>query len=301
MRVARIRMIRGITQGVNAKQKQYYYLCPLKNVEVNDCVVVNIFLQNIDSFACAIIDELIEMPDDEVVDKRIFGVCVVKLPDGFLKHCAKFDRARRVYLTTNGILYKLKDPKAIEYEKMMRERRRAKKKALEEEKAKAKMDQAKEEEQVAPPETVEASDKPVIDIQETSVDTTEKNTIPPFNIERTPSEELEVVAKLPVEEQLKAIHEYIIARGKMKMMLKVEYCTILRHIVKQNPQVKPTGMATREWISLYLGCSPRTVQNYLRIKNEKQYSKNVKAKKKALKEKKQKRRWSKQKNNLKNK
>ena len=41
----------------------------------------------------------------------------------------------------------------------------------------------------------------------------------------------------------------------------------IKEIVELDPSIKPKGMAMREYIATFLGCSPRTIQKYMNEKN----------------------------------
>lgn len=111
MRIVKVRMKRGVIKGINPKQKVYNYICPLKNVEVGDFVLVDVFIHNRDTFGVARIEEIYELSGQEVEENKIFGFCVMKMPDGFNEHCNKIRNIKRKLLSKQDGSYHVKKNK----------------------------------------------------------------------------------------------------------------------------------------------------------------------------------------------
>lgn len=89
MKIVKVRMKRGIIRCIKQNQKVYDYICPLKNIEVGDFVLVDVFINKADTFGVARIEEIYELSEREVGERRIYGFCVMKMPRDFQEHCNK--------------------------------------------------------------------------------------------------------------------------------------------------------------------------------------------------------------------
>lgn len=64
-----------------------------------------------------------------------------------------------------------------------------------------------------------------------------------------------------IEERLKIITSN--AQRELTKQDKIQITKELLDILEEMPEIKPSGMPTREWVAPYIGCSSRTVQTYI--------------------------------------
>lgn len=103
MRIVKVKIKRGVIKSIKDFQKVYNYICPLKKVEVGDYVLVDVFINKVDTFGVARIEEIYELSEKEVEEKQIYGFVIMKMPKNFDEHCKKIKKMKvRLLARYNG-------------------------------------------------------------------------------------------------------------------------------------------------------------------------------------------------------
>lgn len=90
MKVAKIRIRKGIRKSIKETQKLYDFICPLKNVDVGNYVVVEVKNKRNENFHVGRVEEIVEITEDEMLVKKLYSyvVCLIPVKD-FDKRCKK--------------------------------------------------------------------------------------------------------------------------------------------------------------------------------------------------------------------
>lgn len=88
MKVVLVRFKKGLKEKIKDTAKEYYYFCPLKDIEIGDYVLVEVKKYRDRTFGVARIESIKDMNIREAKELNIRGMVALKIPiDDFDHRC----------------------------------------------------------------------------------------------------------------------------------------------------------------------------------------------------------------------
>lgn len=111
MKVADVRLKKGIRNKIKETQKIYNYICPLKNIQKGDMVLVDVQIHHTDGFEVGRVEDIYDMSFAEIAKKKIYGFVIMKMPLNFEKHCDRLKKQKYKLFSKYSGTYKIKKEK----------------------------------------------------------------------------------------------------------------------------------------------------------------------------------------------